>query len=361
MRGKEKMTKQNQPRGMKKLYALGTKRAIDLSLSENPLGCSPLVAKKLKRNNFAFNDYPIPNGVGLKRALAKKLGCQKENIFVCNGSEAIINAIPKILTKPGDEAIIPTLSFPMFALCSELAGLTVKLSPMNKQLGIDLLAINRLINQKTKLVFICNPNNPTGSVIPRLELVKFIGQVPPSVLIVVDEANVEFGGESVIDLSISNPNVMVLRTFSKGFGLASLRIGFAVGNKNIITKLEEETPVFPISGLSEELTISALQDNSFLSKTKTFIDEQRNLIQTELESLGFTVFPSQANNLFVKLPESLSTDVFERAMEQADISLVNGSSFAGFDNRFFRVSPRVEKVNQIFLKTVRKVVNEEIL
>jgi histidinol-phosphate aminotransferase len=355
------MTKQNQARGMKKLYALGTKRTIDLSLSENPLGCSPLVAKKLKSNNFAFNDYPAPNGLRLKKALAEKLSCQKENLFVCNGSEAIINAVPKILAKPDDETIIPALSFPMFALCSELAGLTVKLAPMDEQLRIDLLAIKKLVNQKTKLIFICNPNNLTGSVISKQKLTEFIEQVPPSVLIVVDEANIEFGGESVNDLAISKPNVMVLRTFSKGFGLASLRIGFAVGNQNLITRLEEETPVFPISVLSEELTISALQDNSFISKTKEFIDEQRNLIQKELESLGFTVFSSQANNLFVKLPESLSTNTFEKAMEQTDISLVNGSSFAGFDDRFFRVSPRLEKVNQIFLETVRKVVNEEIL
>jgi histidinol-phosphate aminotransferase len=361
MRGKEKMTKQNQPRGMKKLYALGTKRAIDLSLSENPLGCSPLVAEKLKSNNFAFNDYPVPNGVRLKKALVEKLGCQKENLFVCNGSESIINAIPKILAKPSDEAIVPALSFPMFALCSELAGLTVKLAPMDEQLEIDLAEISKLVNQKTKLIFLCNPNNPTGSIIPKKELVDFIEKIPQSILIVVDEANIEFGGESAIELAISKPNVMVLRTFSKGFGLASLRIGFAVGNQNLITKLEEETPVFPISGLSEELTISALQDNSFITKTKAFIDEQRNLIQKELESLEFTVFPSQANNLFVKLSESLSTDVFERAMEKSDISLVSGSSFAGFDNRFFRVSPRLENVNQIFLKTVQKVVNKETL
>lgn len=355
------MTKQNQPRGMKKLYALGTKRAIDLSLSENPLGCSPLVAKRLKSNNFAFNDYPVPNGAKLKKALAERFNCQKENLFVCNGSEAIINAIPKILAKPGDEAIVPALSFPMFALCSELAKLTVQLAPMDKQLGIDLMAIKTLINQKTKLIFICNPNNPTGSVIPKQKLIDFIEKIPSSVLIVIDEANIEFGGESVIELAISKPNLIVLRTFSKGFGLAGLRIGFALGNQNLITKLEEETPVFPISGLSEELTISALQDSSFITKTRAFIDEQRNLIQKELENLEFTVFPSQANNLFVRLPESLPTDAFDKAMEQANISLVSGSSFAGFDDRFFRVSPRLEKINQIFLKTIRKVANEEAL
>lgn len=357
MPGEENMSEQKakQLRGMRKLYALGTKRSIDLSLSENPLGCSSVVAEKFVASNFAFNDYPAPNGIRLKKILATKFDCKSENIFVCNGSEAIINAIPNVLANPGDEAIIPSLTFPMFAICSDLAGLVVKNSTMDEQLNIDLEAILKLISPKTKLIFLCNPNNPTGSVIPKDKIICFIERIPENILIVIDEANIEFGGESIIELATIKENIMVLRTFSKGFGLASLRIGFVVGDPRLIAKLEEETPVFPVSGLSEELAIVAVQDDNFIAQTKAFIDEQRNIIQQELKRLGFQVFPSRANNLFVKLPDNLSPNIFWTAMEKADVSLVKGSSFVGFDDRFFRVSPRLETVNRVFLDVVSQI------
>ncbi len=340
---------------MQSLYALGIKRGNDLSLSENPLGCSPLVAEKLTKNAFAFNSYPIPNGSTLKSSISSKTGCPPENIFISNGSEAIINAIPQILASPGDEAIIPSLTFPMFSICSEFAGLNVQCAPMTKKLEIDLQAIQDLVTTKTKLIFICNPNNPTGSVISKNKLVQFFKTVPTSVVIVIDEANIEFGGESVSNLTSRFSNLMVLRTFSKGFGLANLRIGYAIANQSIITTLREQTPVFPISGLSEALCSVALQDDDFILQTKQFIDEQRKLLTDELKKLGFTVFPSEANNLFVKLPNDLKSDAFLSMLEKADISVVTGSSFAGFDDSFFRVSPRSAKTNAIFLAAVTQL------
>ena len=345
-----------QSRGMRKLYAFGIKRTIDLSLSENPLGCSPLVTRVLRNNTIAFNDYPAPNGRKLKNAVAEKLGCQSGNVFVCNGSEAIINILPKNFAKPGDEVIIPTLTFPLFSTCSELAGLHVTLAPMTENLAIDLGSVINMVSKKSKIIFICNPNNPTGSVLTRDDIEQFIRQIPTSVLIVVDEANIEFGGESVVDLALSTKNVIVLRTFSKGYGLASARIGFAITNDVLVTRLEEENQVFPVSGLSEDLVVAALQDEAFIVQTKLFINTERNRIKQQLEGLGFTVFPSAANNLFVKLPSQLAPQDFLSAMEKADISLVNGSSFPGFDDSFFRVSPRTEKINTIFLNEVIQIV-----
>jgi len=355
----KKENKQKKPRGMKQVYALGKKRKIDLSLSENPLGCSSLVLRALKMNSVIFNDYPIPNGRSLKIALARKLNVQPENIFIANGSEAIIQVIPKVFASPGDEVLIPKLTFPMFSISSKLAGLTERLVPMGSDLSIDLDALKKKMSARTRLVFLCNPNNPTGSIVAKSELIKVIQATPQSILMVVDEANIEFGGESVADLVAKQPNLLVLRTFSKGYGLANARIGFAIGNEKLITKLEEETPVFPITGLSEELALVALQDDAFLVKTKESIDEQRSRLSQELSNLGFTVFPSQANNLFVKLPAQLSPRKFWRAMQRADISLVNGPAFTGFDDSFFRVSPRTQQVNALFLEAVKQFINKE--
>lgn len=354
MRGKKHMknNKPNQPRAMKKLYALTEKRPIDVSLSENPLGCSPIVSSALQQLQIDFNDYPLPNGKQLREKLSEKLLLSIDTIFVANGSESIINDLPKIFCKPGDEVIIPKLTFPMFAVCSQLANLDVVSVKMTDDLGIDLDKIINAISEKTTMIFLCNPNNPTGSVLPKNQILQFINQVPKSVLVVVDEANIEFGGESVMSEVVNQDNLIVLRTLSKGFGLATLRIGFAVANQNIIQKLEEETPIFQISDISEKLACVALDDDQFIQRTKQFTANQRLFLQNNLKKLGFTLFPSEANNLFVKIPHFLSANQFVKKLAQKGISVVFGSSFDGFDDSFFRVSIRGEETNQKFIQKI---------
>lgn len=345
------------PRAMRKLYALGQKRPIDLSLSENPLGCSPLVSSALKNIKVDFNDYPKPNGFSLKIALADKFKLKSENFFIANGSESIISNIPRVFASADDEVLIPRLTFPMFKICSELAGLKIALIPMTSQMEVDLKKMVASVSNKTKLIFICNPNNPTGSVLAKKAILQLLNNMPKSVTLVIDEANIDFGGESLIDEVEGRKNLIVLRTFSKGFGLANLRIGFAAANREIVQKMEEETPVFQTSGLSETLAEIALSDDDFLISTKKFIEEQRNILRNRLEGLGFTVFPSEANNLFVRLPDSISASDFRKGLEFMGISLVMGSNFDGFDDRFFRVSIRTTEINQAFLKSMEKIVS----
>lgn len=344
-----------QPRAMKKLYALAEKRPIDLSLSENPLGCSPSVLRALKNIEIKFNDYPSPNGTTLKMKLAQKFKLDAGNFFIANGSESIINDLPRIFGKMGNEVVVPTLTFPMFAICSELAGKRVIFSKMTQELGIDLTNMAQVITPATSLIFICNPNNPTGSLLTKQNILQLIDVIPPEVLIVVDEANIEFGGESMIDEVPTRNNLLVLRTLSKGFGLASLRIGFAVASRPLIQKLEEETPLFQISGLSELLATVALDDIDFIVGTKKFVSEQRQFLKNQLENMGCTAFPSEANNLFVRMPMPIDEDQFVAELKQNGISLVMGSSFKGFDNSFFRVSVRDERTNQLFVEKMKKM------
>lgn len=362
MRGKEKMknNKSIQPRAMKKLYALTEKRPIDVSLSENPLGCSPLVSDALKRLEIDFNDYPSPNGKQLQEKLSEKFLLKKENFFVANGSESIINDLPRVFCKAENEVIVPKLTFPMFAVCSQLANLKVVSVEMTDDLGIDLEEVVSSISDNTKMIFICNPNNPTGAVLPKEQILQFINQVPKNVLVVVDEANIEFGGESVISEIVNQKNLIVLRTLSKGFGLAALRIGFAVANKSIIQKLEEETPIFQISGISEQLACVALDDGEFIQRTRQVTANQRLFLQSKLTELGFVLFPSEANNLFVKIPNSLSEKQFIKKLAEKGISVVLGSNFDGFDDSFFRVSIRDEVTNQKFIQRIEEIMKEAI-
>lgn len=357
-RKKMKNNKTSQPRAMRKLYALTEKRPINVSLSENPLGCSPLVASALQQLKVDFNDYPSPNGRKLRKKLSEKFLLKINNFFVANGSESIINDLPKIFCKAGDEVIIPKLTFPMFAICSQLANLNVVSIEMTEDLGIDLEGIIRSISENTKMIFLCNPNNPTGSVLPKEEILQFINQVPKNVLIVVDEANIEFGGESVISEVVNQRNLIVLRTLSKGFGLATLRIGFAVANQNIIQRIEEETPIFQISGISEKLACVALDDDEFIQRTKQVTTNQRFFLQKKLTELGFTIFPSEANNLFIKIPNRLSKMKFVDKLSEKGISVILGSNFEGFNNTFFRASIRDSETNQKFIQKIVEIIKE---
>jgi len=344
-----------QSRAMKKLYALTEKRPIDVSLSENPLGCSPLVSGAIKTMKIHFNDYPSPNGRLLKDKLSEKFSLQRGNFFVANGSESIIHDIPKIFGKALSEVLVPALSFPMFAICSELANKKVIKTKMSNELGIDLAEMLKAISPQTSLIFICNPNNPTGSVLSKSEILQFMNSIPEDILVIVDEANIEFGGESMINEVTNRNNLIVLKTFSKGFGLATLRVGFAAANEAIIQKLEEETPIFQTSSVSEQLACIALDDDQFLERTKRFVSGQRAFLKTELEKLKCIVFPSEANNLFVKIPESLKADLFTEQLKQKGVSVVMGSNFDGFDDTFFRVSMRDEKTNELFTEKMRKI------
>lgn len=334
------------------LYAFGKKLPIDLSLSENPLGCSPRVSMVLKQLTQAdFFDYPDPDCNQLKKAIAKrfqrKVGC----IFVANGSEAIIKLLPQVLLKPGDEVIIPRLTFPMFEIASKMSKGKVIFSEMTPSLDIDLEDIKSKITKKTKLIFLCNPNNPTGRLISKKEVLDFVRNT--KVTVVIDEANIEFGGKTIIRETKKIENLVVLRTFSKAFGLAGLRIGFCVANKKIIRLLQQTIQPFPVSTMAEKAALAAFTDTKFIKETKEFIKGERNFLTLELEKRGFEVIKSQANNLLIKVPNSSTS--FVNKLNTKGVSVVDGSSFGQNNIGFIRISPRLRKTNKKFLQVIDQI------
>ena len=351
------LPKENMKKMNTKPYAIEPRCSIDLSLSENPLGCSPAVINMLKKVNLEPSKYPTANGNKLKKVLSQKLGCKTENIFVANGSESIIFTIPKVLAKSNDQAIIPQLTFPLFKFGCEFADVKVKLAPMKKDLGIDLDEVQKSVTTQTKLIFLCNPNNPTGMVLTKKSIITFLNQIPENIITITDEANIDFGGESVIDQALNSKNVLVLRTFSKGFGLANFRVGFAVGDENLIKQMIAQTPPFPISQISEELAIAALSDLKFVEKSKQTMDKEREKIKMELKSLNCAVFDSQANNIFAQLPATFSPELFFQQLKKNNVSIVKGSKFASFDDSFFRLSPKSNEINDKFLQIIKKIVD----
>lgn len=337
------------------LYAFGKKLPVDLSLSENPLGCSPQIADVIKRTTRSdlFN-YPDPDCVKLKQVISRRFGIGTGSILVANGSEAIIKLLPQALLKRGDEVIIPELTFPMMGIASIIQKRRVISSKMTSDFDIDLEDLKRRVSKKTKLIFLCNPNNPTGRVISKKKIIDFVRST--KALVVVDEANIEFGGTTVIRETTELKNLIVLRTFSKAFGLAGIRVGFCVADMEIIKSLENVIQPFPVSAISQNIAIAALNDKRFLKTTKGFMKMERDFLTSELTKRGLEVIRSKANNLLVITPASSTEFVIK--LNRKGISVVDGSSF-GFENsNFIRVSPRTRKINKKFIGIIDEIFKE---
>jgi histidinol-phosphate aminotransferase len=342
---------------IKRSYAFTKRFAIDLSLSENPLGCSPKVSAIIKREINKISHYPDPDCWELKKALSKKFYLPMGKIIVSNGSEQLINLIPRVLLKPGDEAIIPEVTFPSFEIGVIIAGGRPIFSKMTRDFSIDLQDIKNKITKKTKLIFLCNPNNPTGKILDKKAILKLVKEVQP-INVIVDEANIEFGGKSVVKEVNKLDNLIVLRTFSKAFGLAGLRIGIGFVLKELIEILNKIREPFTVNALAQNCAIFALRDEKFIKRSKKFMDEQREFLTKELRKREFEVIDSQSNNILIRVDELFESSTnFVKLLNQNNVSVVNGSKFRGLGNKFVRISPRLPKTNRIFLKVIDKLIS----
>lgn len=338
-----------------KLYAFNKKLKIDLSLSENPLGCSPRVLRALKGSVKKVVKYPDPTSTVIISKLANKFRVSKKQILLGNGSESLIDLVCRVLLESKDEVILPELTFPLFERAIILAKGKPIFVKMKKNFQIDLPAIKKRVDKETKLIILCNPNNPTGKTIAPGKLSRFIKEVKPTPVL-IDEANIEFGGKSIVFMIKNNNNLLVLRTFSKGFGLAGLRIGVLIGPKTLIQKLKLFVQPFPLNTFAEEAVITALEDKKFIEKTKSILTEEREFLTDELRKREFMVFNSEANNILVEINRIFpSATKFVKLLNKNNVSVVNGKSFRGLDDRFIRVSPRLRKTNRLFLKVIDKI------
>lgn len=313
-----------------------TRRRIDLTLSENPLGCSPAVAKALA--NLTVNDVSTyPDTSKLIGAISKKFKVNPENVLLGCGSEQIIKLIAQTFVESGDLVLVQEASFPLLTKEPILADAKVR--------QCSIAEIKRF-SKKARLIFLCNPNNPTGKVLPNKTITSIVEDTRPSI-VVIDEANAEFMERSFILKTIKSPNSIVIRTFSKVLGLAGLRIGFAVGPQRLIKRLVSTQQTFPVSSIGCKLAMAALSDDMFVLKTKQFISKERKFLASELNKRALRVSNSVTNNLFISTP--LAKEIIKQ-LEKQGVSVVDGSFFPGNKKPGFRISVRDAKTNRMFLK-----------
>jgi histidinol-phosphate aminotransferase len=302
---------------------LGLERdeVIKVASNENPLGPSPLAVEAMKTAVTQSHLYPDGNAFYLKNKLAAKLGVEPANLILGNGSNEIIEFVSHALLGPGDEIVVSQYCFAIYPLVAMIMGAKVNAVPAVEH-GHDLPAMLEAITPATRIVWVANPNNPTGTLAKPTDVRTLVEQVPDDVLLVMDEAYYEFLEEPVdlLPLVRSNekPNLLLMRTFSKIYGLAGLRIGYGIGHPDFVSALEKVRQPFNTNSVAQAGAIAALDDDAHLVSTRSTNAEGLNFFEALCTEQGIEFVPSYANFLMVRVGDGQA--VFEALQRQGVIT-----------------------------------------
>ncbi len=282
---------------------------VELGSNENPYGASPAAKQAVVDALAGIHIYPDPLGGDLKRALANHHGVEAANLLLGNGSHELLMQFAQVFAGPGDDVVASKFGFAVYALAAQAAGAELRLAPAHARdhampRGHDLSAVLEAIGPRTKLVYLANPNNPTGTWFGAEVFADFLSRVPERVIVIVDEAYAEFVDApdyaSALPLIARHPNLVVTRTFSKAYALAGLRVGFAVANASLIAVMERVRESFNVNAPGLAAAEAALADTAHLQASIAGNSAQREALAAALREHGFKVSPSQTNFLLVE-------------------------------------------------------------
>ncbi|MFD8808125.1 histidinol-phosphate transaminase [Streptomyces sp. NPDC059597] len=326
--------------------AAGGQAAYKLSSNENPYPPLPGVMERVTAAVAEFNRYPDMACTALMSELAERFGVPLSHIATGTGSVGVAQQLVQATSGPGDEVIYAWRSFEAYPIITQISGARSVQVPLTDGDVHDLDAMADAITDRTRLIFVCNPNNPTGTVVRRAELERFLDRVPSDVLVVLDEAYREFIRDPEVpdgvELYRERPNVCVLRTFSKAYGLAGLRVGFAIAHEPVAAALRKTAVPFGVSHIAQEAAIASLEaEDELLGRVGSLVCE-RQRVADGLRAQGWTVPESQANFVWLRLGER--TAQFAEACER------HGVVVRPFAGEGVRVTIGETEANDIFLK-----------
>ncbi|MGW5104026.1 histidinol-phosphate transaminase [Streptomyces sp. NPDC004100] len=326
--------------------AAGGQAAYKLSSNENPYPPLPGVMERVTAAVAEFNRYPDMACTALMSELAERFGVPLSHIATGTGSVGVAQQLVQATSGPGDEVIYAWRSFEAYPIITQVSGARSVQVPLTDGDVHDLDAMADAITDRTRLIFVCNPNNPTGTVVRRAELERFLDRVPSDVLVVLDEAYREFIRDPEvpdgIELYRERPNVCVLRTFSKAYGLAGLRVGFAIAHEPVAAALRKTAVPFGVSHIAQEAAIASLEaEDELLGRVGSLVCERQRVAEA-LRAQGWTVPESQANFVWLRLGER--TTEFAEACER------HGVVVRPFAGEGVRVTIGETEANDIFLK-----------
>lgn len=336
----------------------GISGSIKLASNENPLGPSPKAIEAIQGAVLKLNRYPDGSGFYLRKKLAEKFSIPFEGILLGNGSNEIIELVIRAFMGPGDEVIMPAPSFLLYKLVVQWMGGKAASVPL-RDMDIDLERIAGAVTPRTRVIFLTNPNNPTGTVIRKRDFDSFLAAIRKDIVIVLDEAYIEFSRDedslAGFDyIGKDGPAVVVLKTFSKAYGLAGLRIGYGVMDPWIAGFLNRVRQPFNTGTLSQVAALAALDDEPFLHKTQETIWNGLQFLYSEMEKMGLRYVPSQANFFLIEMPCE-AKKVFEAMLCRGVI--IRSMASYGMD-RFIRINAGLPEENERFVRTLRQVLAE---
>ncbi|HLO99281.1 MAG TPA: histidinol-phosphate transaminase [Fimbriimonas sp.] len=304
---------------------LGLTDVVKLASNENPLGPSPLAVAAVKAAADMIHVYPDGSAHDLRAALASKYNLAFDQVLVGNGSDELIHLLGQVfLGKSTDEIIVGDPSFVRYDAAAGLANCVIKKVPVTTDMELDLEAFASATTENTKLIFIANPNNPTGTVVTHSQVVKLLKSIPSSVAVVLDEAYYEFAAHHPefprsIELLSEFPNVIVMRTFSKAYGLAGIRIGYAFVSPEVSDAVHRAREPFHVNSLAQIAGIAALGDSDHLAKTVQNNQTELDRMAAAFESHGFKPVASFANFMLVDLGQP-ARPIFDKLLNKGIIT-----------------------------------------
>lgn len=335
---------------------LGIAGSIKLASNENPLGPSPLAVQAILKHVNTLNRYPDGRGYYLKSKLSNIYGLSEEQIIIGNGSNELIELIIRTFLTPGEKVIQAVPTFLVYEKIVTGAGGKMTSVPL-ANFRIDLDAIMKAIAPETKIIFINNPNNPTGTTLSKNELIDFLKSVPQDMVIVIDEAYIEFVTDPDVargrDLLSHFPLLIVLRTFSKLYGLAGLRIGYGFGPAEIIDYMNRVRQPFNVNTLAQVAATAALDDTEFVNHTLEMVRDGLSYLYHQLDAIGLEYIPTQTNFFLIKVPLD-GKKAYEMMLREGVI--IRSMESYGLSD-YIRINVGLPEENERFITALIKVLN----
>ena len=335
--------------------------SMDFSANVNPLGTSPLAMQAIRRGTHLLNFYPDRDSSRLKEAVASYVhDVSSENVLVGNGSTEIIHLFSQAFLEKGDEAIIPQPTFSEYEYATLRNRAKPVLSSLGKGFKLNAETLFESVTSKTKAIFLCNPNNPTSTTLDRHGVEKILEEAAKrEIMVLLDECFIEFVDNperfSLSRSSKDHENLVVLRSLTKVFGLAGLRVGYALGGKKTMTLLDRFKVTWSVNTLAQIAGVAALNDTEYLQATKQVIRRERSYLSESLPRTGLSITPPEANFILVDLQGRMTAPELKRRLLAHRILIRDCSGFRGLGPRFVRFAVRKRKDNMALLRALREV------
>lgn len=330
-------------------YGVPRERIVKLASNENPLGPSPRAVEAIMRTAKNLHIYPEMGAWRLREALSNYLGVSPKRIIVGNGVDGVIEGLMKLFIEPGDNVIFPVPTFLGAELLAVASGAQARYVMRDEKFDVSAERILEAVDERTRMIYLCTPNNPTGNLLEERVARELAEET--EAIILLDEAYVEFAESSLIHLSEEYENVVVMRTFSKAFGLAGVRCGYAICSEEVRREYDKVIPPFDVSRVAIESAIAALEDEEFLKEVIRVVREGREFL---IREMPFRTYPSQANFVFADTSPLKSGFLAEELMKRG-IIIRDCSTFTGAKDTHIRVSVGKMEDNMRAVEEMRRI------